>query len=74
MKFINFFLGLREIFSLLDPDQDLGTPLNPDPDAEHCRQHREVLFLLRVWRAAGRLARPLSWAGSVRTSEGVESC
>jgi hypothetical protein len=35
MKFINFFLCLWVIFTLLDPDTDPGTPLNPDPDPLH---------------------------------------
>ncbi len=30
MRFILFFLCLRVIFALLDPDTDPGTPLNPD--------------------------------------------
>ncbi len=34
MNFINCFLCLWVVFGLLDPNP--GTPLNPDPDPQHC--------------------------------------
>jgi hypothetical protein len=45
IKFITFFLCLWVISALLDPDcesdpnTDLGTPLNPDPDSNPDPQH-----------------------------------
>jgi hypothetical protein len=35
-NFFSFFLCLWVIFALLDPDTDPGTPLNTDPDPQHC--------------------------------------
>jgi hypothetical protein len=40
MKFLNFFPIFVVYFALLDPDTDLGTPLNLDPDPQHWLRDR----------------------------------
>jgi hypothetical protein len=62
MKFINFFQCLWVIFARLDPDQDPdsgsgtdpGTPLNPDPDPQHC--FYSALVSMKIVIAIGYVA------------------
>ncbi len=68
MKFINFFLFLWVIFYLsipiVNPDMDLGTPLNPDPIQIRMRIHNIDLWYKPIYtnyflpwtKASGRLS------------------